>query len=123
MPNTGKSVAPDMRDHPSIGETRRVLEVEGAAILGLVDRLGETFIAVVELLNSTTGRVVTMGLGKSGIIARKISATLASTGTPSFFMHPAEATHGDLGMIVRGDIVIGVSYSGETEELVKLIPS
>jgi arabinose-5-phosphate isomerase len=124
MARSRKSAAVrDSNEHPSIAEARRVLEVEGAAIQGLVDHLGETFINVVELLNGSTGRVVSMGLGKSGIIAKKISATLASTGTPSFFMHPAEAIHGDLGMIVRGDIVLAVSYSGETEELVKLIPS
>ncbi|HEY6843089.1 MAG TPA: KpsF/GutQ family sugar-phosphate isomerase, partial [Thermoanaerobaculia bacterium] len=72
---------------------------------------------------ASSGRVVTMGLGKSGIICKKISATLASTGTPSFFLHPAEAIHGDLGMIVRGDVVLAVSNSGETEELVRLLPS
>jgi arabinose-5-phosphate isomerase len=115
--------APQQPLHPSLVEGRRVLEVEGNAILSLVDQLGQTFVDVIELLNSSTGRVVTMGLGKSGIIGKKISATLASTGTPSFAMHPAEAIHGDLGMIVRGDVVLAISYSGETEELVKLLPS
>lgn len=110
-------------EHPSIAEARRVLEVEAAAILSLTSHLDETFVGVVELLNASTGRVVTMGLGKSGIICKKISATLASTGTPSFFLHPAEALHGDLGMIVRGDVVIAVSNSGETEELVRLLPT
>ena len=100
-----------------------MLEVEAAAILGLIEHLDQTFIDVVELLNGITGRVVTMGLGKSGIICKKISATLASTGTPSFFLHPAEAIHGDLGMVVRGDVVLAISNSGETEELVRLIPS
>ncbi len=100
-----------------------MLEVEAAAILGVVDHLDETFVDVVELVNACAGRVVTMGLGKSGIICKKISATLASTGTPSFFLHPAEAIHGDLGMIVRGDVVLAVSNSGETEELVRLMPS
>src|SRR5207253_9384004 len=111
------------KDHPSLAEARRVLEVESAAILGLVDHLDHSFVDVVELINATGGRVVTMGLGKSGIICKKISATLASTGTPSFFLHPAEAIHGDLGMIVRGDVVLAVSNSGETEELVRLLPS
>jgi arabinose-5-phosphate isomerase len=97
--------------------------VEAAAILGLADHLDHTFVAVVELLHSRTGRVVTMGLGKSGIIGKKISATLASTGTPSFSMHPAEAIHGDLGMVVAGDVVLAISNSGETEELVRLLPS
>src|SRR5437016_1816216 len=111
------------KDHPSLAEAKRVLEVEAAAILGLVDTLDVTFIDVVELINGSNGRVITMGLGKSGIICKKISDTLASTGTPSFFLHPAEAIHGDLGMIVRGDVVLGVSNSGETEELVRLMPS
>jgi arabinose-5-phosphate isomerase len=109
--------------HPSLAEAKRVLEVESAAILGLVAHLDDTFVNVVELINACAGRVVTMGLGKSGIICRKISATLASTGTASFFLHPAEAIHGDLGMVVRGDVVLTVSNSGETEELVRLLPS
>src|SRR3954451_673120 len=109
--------------HPAIAEARRVLEVESAAILGLIDHLDNTFVDVVELINASAGRVITMGLGKSGIICKKVSATLASTGTPSFFLHPAEAIHGDLGMIVRGDIVLAISNSGETEELLRLLPS
>lgn len=103
-----------------------MLEVEAAAIVGVIDHLDGTFVDVVELINSSTGasagRVVTMGVGKSGIICKKISATLASTGTPSFFLHPTEAIHGDLGMLVRGDVVLAISNSGETEELVRLIP-
>jgi arabinose-5-phosphate isomerase len=77
----------------------------------------------VELIATTNGRVVTMGVGKSGIICKKISATLASTGTPSFFMHPTEAIHGDFGMLVRGDVVLAISNSGETEELIRLLPN
>lgn len=111
------------KDHPAIAEAKRVLEVEAAAIVGLIDHLDDTFVQVVELINACSGRVISMGLGKSGIICKKISATLASTGTPSFFLHPAEAIHGDLGMIVRGDVVLAVSNSGETEELVRLLPS
>jgi arabinose-5-phosphate isomerase len=111
------------KENPSLAEAKRVLEVEAAAILGLIDHLDHVFVEVVESINACSGRVVTMGLGKSGIICKKISATLASTGTPSFFLHPAEAIHGDLGMIVRGDIVLAVSNSGETEELVKILPS
>src|SRR5947209_11181493 len=111
------------KDHPSLAEAKRVLEVEAAAILGLIDHLDSTFVDVVELINASAGRVITMGLGKSGIICKKVSATLASTGTPSFFLHPAEAIHGDLGMIVRGDIVLTISNSGETEELLRLLPS
>jgi arabinose-5-phosphate isomerase len=111
------------KDHPAIAEAKRVLEVEAAAILSLIDHLDNTFVEVVELINTSAGRVISMGLGKSGIICKKISATLASTGTPSFFLHPAEAIHGDLGMVVRGDVVLAVSNSGETEELVRLLPS
>ncbi|MGH9458693.1 MAG: KpsF/GutQ family sugar-phosphate isomerase [Thermoanaerobaculia bacterium] len=114
---------PTPSDHPSIREARRVLEVEANAILGLVDHLDQAFVDVVELIHGCQGRVVTMGMGKSGIICKKISATLASTGTPSFFMHPAEAIHGDLGMMVRGDVVLAISNSGETEEIVRLLPS
>lgn len=110
-------------EHPALSEAKRVLEVEAAAILGVIEHLDDSFVAVVELVTANSGRVVTMGLGKSGIICKKISATLASTGTPSFFLHPADALHGDLGMIVRGDIVLAVSNSGETEELVRLMPS
>jgi arabinose-5-phosphate isomerase len=112
-----------MAEHPALAEAKRVLEVEAAAILGLIAHLDDTFVNVVELINATSGRVVTMGLGKSGIICKKISATLASTGTPSFFLHPAEAIHGDLGMIVSGDVVLAISNSGETEELVRLLQS
>lgn len=110
-------------EHPSLAEARRVLEVEAAAILGLLAHLDGTFVEVIETIAAAQGRVITMGVGKSGIICKKISATLASTGTPSFFLHPTEAFHGDLGMIVRGDVVLAISNSGETEELVKLIPA
>lgn len=111
------------KEHPAITEAKRVLEVEAAAIIGIIDHLDHTFVEVVDRISANSGRVVAMGLGKSGIICKKISATLASTGTPSFFLHPAEAIHGDLGMIVRGDVVLAVSNSGETEELVRLLPS
>jgi arabinose-5-phosphate isomerase len=109
--------------HPSIREARRVLEVEAAAILEVSSRLDSSFVDAVELIFKSRGRVVTMGIGKSGIICKKLSATLASTGTPSFFLHPAEAIHGDLGMIVEGDVVIAVSNSGETEEILRLLPA
>ena len=124
MAKSGKSTArAAAKDHPAVAEAKRVLEVEAAAILGLINHLDDTFVDVVEAINASTGRVVTMGLGKSGIICKKVSATLASTGTPSFFLHPAEAIHGDLGMVVRGDVVLAISNSGETEELVRLLPS
>ncbi len=109
--------------HPAIDEAKRVLQVEAAAILSLIERLDDSFVKAVELINACQGRVVTMGLGKSGIICKKIGATLASTGTPSFFLHPAEAIHGDLGMVVKGDVALAISNSGETEELVRLLPS
>jgi arabinose-5-phosphate isomerase len=113
----------DGAEHPALTEARRVLEVEAAAILGVIPHLGSSFVSAVETIAVSTGRVVTMGVGKSGIICRKISATLASTGTPSFFMHPTEALHGDLGMLVKGDVVLAISNSGETEELVRLLPN
>jgi arabinose-5-phosphate isomerase len=115
--------APDAAVHPAIAEAKRVLEVEAAAILGIIQHLDHQFVDAVELIATCTGRVVTMGVGKSGIICKKISATLASTGTPSVFLHPTEAIHGDLGMLVRGDVVLAISNSGETEELVRLLPS
>ena len=115
--------APEASTHESILEGRRVLEVEAAAIMAVRDRLDDTFVAAVELIHECAGRVVTMGMGKSGIICKKISATLASTGTPSFFLHPAEAIHGDLGMIVRGDVVLAVSNSGESEEILRVLES
>src|SRR5881628_1742736 len=100
---------------------RKVLETEAAAVLALVGRLDERFDRAVELLLQCRGRVILSGMGKSGIICQKIAATLASTGTPAFFMHPAEAIHGDLGMVVKGDCLLAVSASGETDELIRLL--
>src|SRR5437870_4434890 len=106
------------------GETaRKVLEVESRAILDLVPRIGVDFDRAVEALLGCPGRVVVTGMGKSGFIAQKISATFSSTGTPSLFLHPADAIHGDLGRIVRGDVVLAISHSGETEEIVALVPT
>jgi arabinose-5-phosphate isomerase len=98
-----------------------VLETEAAAIRGLLGQLDERFDRAVDLFRGCTGRVICTGMGKSGIIMKKIAATLASTGTPSFFLHPAEAVHGDLGMIVSGDAVLAASYSGTTEELLRMV--
>jgi arabinose-5-phosphate isomerase len=98
-----------------------VLETEAAAVRGLIPQLDERFDRAVELLRACSGRVVCTGMGKSGIVMKKIAATLSSTGTPSLFLHPAEAVHGDLGMIVAGDVVLAASYSGTTEELLKLV--
>lgn len=100
---------------------RRVLEIEARAVAELADRLDGSFDEAVEMLLGCKGRVVVTGMGKSGIVCQKIAATFSSTGTPAFFMHPAEALHGDLGMIVAGDVVVAVSNSGETDELVRLL--
>jgi arabinose-5-phosphate isomerase len=100
---------------------REVLTTEAEAILRLRDRLDESFSRAVDLIVNCQGRVVWTGMGKSGIICRKLAATMASTGTPALFLHPAEATHGDLGMVTQGDVVVAVSNSGETEELVHLV--
>src|SRR3954453_5691023 len=102
---------------------RKVLRIEAAAILGLIDRLDGKFERAVELLFECHCRVIVTGMGKSGIICRKIAATLSSTGTSAFFIHPAEAIHGDLGAIREDDVVIALSHSGETDELIKLLES
>src|SRR4051794_25967637 len=99
----------------------KVLETEAAAILALIDRLDDKFSRAVELLRDCRGRVILLGMGKSGIICRKIAATLSSTGTPAFFLHPAEAIHGDLGVIQGADVVLALSYSGETDEILRLL--
>ena len=100
---------------------RRVLETEAAAILALVPRLDGSFDRAVELLKGCRGRVILTGMGKSGIICRKIAATLASTGTPAVFLHPAEAIHGDLGVIQSDDVVVAVSNGGETGEVLRML--
>jgi len=100
---------------------RWVLEIEADAVRGLVDQLDDGFDRAVELLRATTGRVVCTGMGKSGIIMKKLAATLSSTGTPALFLHPAEAIHGDVGMVGDGDAVLAASYSGTTEELLRLV--
>ena len=100
---------------------RKVLETEAAAILSLVNRLDAQFDCAVQILRQCQGRVIVTGMGKSGIICRKIAATFASTGTPAFFLHPAEAIHGDLGVIQPEDVVVALSYSGETDELLRLL--
>ena len=105
-----------------VGRASRVLAVEAAAIEGLREKLDSRFGRAVDLLKVASGKVVVTGMGKSGLIARKIAATLASTGTPAFFLHPAEGIHGDIGMVLRGDVVLALSNSGETEEIVRLIP-
>ena len=101
---------------------RGVLDIEAAAVRGIKERLGEDFVRAHRLILETRGRVVVTGMGKSGHIGNKIASTLASTGTPAFFMHPAEASHGDLGMITADDVVLAISYSGESEEIGRILP-
>ena len=101
---------------------RQTLTIEAQAIEGVRENLGETFVQAVQAILSVKGRVVVMGMGKSGHIGRKMAATFASTGTPAFFVHPAEASHGDLGMVMRDDLVIALSNSGESEELSAILP-
>ena len=100
----------------------RVLRLEADAILGLIPKLDERFERAIDLLHGCTGRIIVTGIGKSGIIGRKIAATLASTGTPAYFLHPAEGVHGDLGMLARGDVVLALSNSGETDEVLAILP-
>lgn len=101
---------------------KKVLKTEAEAVAGLIEKLDGKFEQAVDILYESSGRIVVTGMGKSGLVGKKIAATLASTGTPSFFMHPAEASHGDLGMVTSLDAIIAISNSGETEELVGLIP-
>lgn len=124
---SSKSVASAMTGGEQTSNTRsprdiarEVLEIESRAIEGVIEQLDESFDRAVELLGGCTGRVVCTGMGKSGLVMKKVAATLSSTGTPALFLHPAEALHGDLGMIVEGDVVLAASYSGTTEELRRL---
>ena len=101
---------------------REVLSIEAAAVQALTQRIDETFLRALDIILSCEGRVIVSGMGKSGHIARKIASTLSSTGTPAYFVHPAEASHGDLGMITSEDVFIALSYSGESEELLTIVP-
>jgi len=105
----------------SLETARRVLQIEAQAIQDVLARLDANFEKAVDVLFACKGRVAVSGMGKSGLIGRKISATLSSTGTPSFFLHPADALHGDLGMLARGDAMLAVSYGGETQEIIQLL--
>ncbi len=105
-----------------LAEAKRVIRVEAEALIALADSLDGEFEKAVNLIIAAPGRVVVTGMGKSGIICQKIASTMASTGTPAFFLHPAEGIHGDLGMIMKGDLVIAVSHSGETEEVLRILP-
>ena len=107
----------------SLDLARQVLRIEGDAVLALRERISEAFLQALSLILNCRGRVIVSGIGKSGHIGRKIAATLASTGTPAFFVHPAEASHGDLGMITAEDVVIAISNSGESDELLNILPA
>lgn len=106
----------------TIETAKRVLRVEAEAVLALLDRIDERFAQAVDMMLACKGRVVITGMGKSGLICQKVAATMASTGTPALFLHPAEGIHGDLGMLMKGDLVMAVSNSGETEEITRILP-
>jgi len=106
----------------SIEEAKKVLKIEARAIKNLISTIDRNFEKAVEIAASCKGRIVVMGMGKSGLVGKKIAATLASTGTPAFFLHPAEGILGDVGMMTEGDLVLALSHSGETEEIEKLLP-
>lgn len=112
-----------MKTELYLDQAKKVLRVEAEAVLKQADNLDEDFVKAVDLILNCKGRVVVTGMGKSGLVGRKISATLASTGTPSFFLHPGEGIHGDLGMVTPADIVIALSNSGETNEILALLPT
>ena len=105
-----------------LAAAKQVLKTEADALYGLIDNLDRRFEHAVKIIYSSKGRVVITGMGKSGLVGKKLAATLASTGTPALFMHPAEASHGDLGMVTSEDVIIAISNSGETEEVLGLMP-
>jgi arabinose-5-phosphate isomerase len=121
-PKARQSGGPTVRGKTALELARRVLGIEAEAVRALIERIDERFLAALALILERSGRVVVSGIGKSGHIARKIASTLSSTGTPAYFLHPAEAIHGDLGMIESGDVFIAISHSGESEELLSIIP-
>lgn len=112
-----------MKDGEILERGREVLRTEADSVRALVDRIGDPFVEAVHRIRDTEGRVVVSGIGKSGQVARKIASTLSSTGTPALFLHPAEGVHGDLGLMVRGDLLVAVSKSGETDELAEIMPA
>lgn len=117
-----KTRSPDGDEKRWLLEARRVLEIEGRAVAAVAEGLDDRFLDAVRCILNLEGRLVVVGMGKSGIIAKKIAATFASTGTPAFFVHAAEAQHGDLGMITRQDVVLAISHSGETSEVAGILP-
>ncbi len=113
----------DNKKEQILALARRTLDTEAQALRKMEETLGDSFVEAVESILANRGKLIVTGMGKSGLIGRKIAATLASTGTPSFFLHPGEAFHGDLGMISKEDIILALSYSGETDEILKIVPS
>jgi len=113
---------PRTEQHDLLAIARRVFGIEAQALTHVAGKLDKGFLKAIEIISNAPGRVVVSGMGKSGLVGKKIAATLASTGTPAFFVHPAEACHGDLGMITERDVIIAISNSGETEEILRLIP-
>ncbi|MBN2645167.1 MAG: KpsF/GutQ family sugar-phosphate isomerase [Desulfuromonadaceae bacterium] len=111
-----------MKTQDLVQDALQTLEIEAQAVLALKERIGDAFCDAISLMAECQGRVVITGMGKSGLICQKIAATMASTGTPAFFLHPAEGIHGDLGMLMKGDVVLAVSNSGETEEILRILP-
>ena len=105
-----------------IDAARKVIQIEADAVEALATRLDESFAKAIEMILACSGRVIVTGMGKSGLICQQIASTMASTGTPTIFLHPAEGVHGDLGMLMKGDVVIAVSNSGETEEITRILP-
>src|SRR5687767_3183235 len=122
MKTAPRSIGRAPKEDATLAMAREVLEIEAKAVTDLIERLDQSFTHAVQMIMACRGRVVVSGIGKSGHIARKIASTLASTGTPAFFVHPAEASHGDLGMVSRDDIFLALSNSGETDELLAIIP-
>jgi arabinose-5-phosphate isomerase len=106
-----------------IEQARNVLRIEAEAVQSLIERVNEGFVSAIDIIYSCKGRVAVTGMGKSGLIGKKIAATLASTGTPALFLSPAEGIHGDIGMVTRGDVVLAVSNSGDTDEIIRLLPA
>ena len=106
-----------------INEAKKILRIEASAVEALISRIDESFVEAIDIMYSCSGKVVVTGMGKSGIIGKKIAATLASTGTPALFLNPAEGSHGDVGMVSKGDVVLAISNSGDTEEITKILPT
>lgn len=106
-----------------IEQAKNILKIEASAVSALIDRINSSFLSAVEIISECRGKVVVTGMGKSGIIAKKIAATMASTGTPAFYLNPAEGSHGDIGMVTKGDVVLALSHSGETDEIIHILPT